>query len=268
MKPTPKPPPALTGVVVVVALAWCAAGCRSHPAAPGVDRGVAACIPAGTVVVASLDLDRLRASPLYRRLPPAVTALAESYRSAQHLLAGWNGADVLIAAQGPFREAPPGATLATRNLALSGAPGAVRAALAQYRSGGTGVPGLLAYAAKTAGGNPIWVVVQGGVALPLTGNARNLNRLFHNLEYAALSVDLASPVNLSVTALGRNEQAARDFEENLRGFLSLASAAEAHHKEIAALLDSVRIRRDGASANALLSVPPEEVEKLVEPFTH
>ena len=201
MKPAPKVPPALTGltVVVVVALAWCAAGCRSHPAGPGIDRGAAACIPAGTVVVASLDLDRLRVSPLYRRLPPAAIALAESYRTAQHLLAAWNGADVLIAAQGPFREAPPGATLAARNLALSGAPGAVRAALAQYRSGSTGVPGMLGYAAKTADGSPIWVVVQGGVALPLTGNVRNLNRLFHNLEYAALSVDLASPVNLSVT---------------------------------------------------------------------
>jgi len=195
-------------------------------------------------------------------------APTESYRSAQHLLIAWNGTDVLIVAEGSFREAPPGATLATRNLALSGAPGAVRAALAQYRSGSTGVPGLLAYASKTAGRSPIWVAVQGGVTLPFTGNAGNLNRLFHNLDYAILSADLAAPVKLDVTAFGRSQQAARDFEENLRAFLSLASAAEGRHQEIAALLDSIQVHRQGAIATASLSVPPEEIEKLVEPFTH
>jgi len=265
-----KPLPAPTGLAVVAgaALAWCAAGCRSHPAPPAADSAIAACIPAGTVVVGAIDLDRLRAAPLYPKLPPAALALAESYRGAQRLLAAWNGTDLVIAAQGAFREAPPGATLAVPNLALSGSPAAVRAAIAQYRTGRTGAPGLLAYAAKTAGGAQVWLVVQGGVALPFTGNARNLNRLFRNLEYAALAVNLASAVNLSVTALGRTEPAASEFEENLRGFLSLASGAENRRPAIAALLDSVRIRRDGATANASLSAPADAIEKLIEPLAH
>jgi len=226
------------------------------------------CIPPGTVVLGAIDLDRLRAAPLYPKLPPAALALAESYRGAHHLLAAWNGTDLLIAAQGAFREAPPGATLAAPNLALSGSAVAVRAAIAQHRTGKTGAAGLLAYAAKTAGGAQVWVVVQGGVALPFTGNARNINRLLRNLEYAALAVNLASTVNLSITARGRTEPAAREFEENLRGFLSLASAAEDRKPAIAALLDSVWIRRDGATANASLSVPADAIEKLIEPFTH
>jgi hypothetical protein len=269
MKQPPEPLPALMGVAVLAAsaLAWCAAGCRSHSAPPAIDPAAAFSIPAGTVVLGAIDLDRLRAAPLYPKLPPAALALAESYRAAQQLMAAWNGTDLLIVAQGAFRETPPGATRAAPNLALSGSPAAVRAALAQRRTGQTGVPGLLAYAAKTAGGSQVWVVVQGGVALPFTGNASNLNRLFRNLEYASLAVDLGSAVNLHVTALGRTEPAAREFEENLRGFLSLASAAESRRPEIAALLDSVRIRRDGVTATAWLNAPPDAVEKLVEAFT-
>jgi hypothetical protein len=242
-------------------------GCRSRPSAPGASAGLDSTIPAGTVVAGAIDLDRLRAARLYSKLPAAARALAESYRAARHLLAAWNGTDLLIAAQGTFREPPPGAILAAPNLALSGSPAAVRAAMAQYRTGRTGAPGLLAYAAKTAGGSPLWVAVEGGVTLPFRGNARNLNRLFRNLEYASLAVDLGSTVNLRVTALGRTESAAREFEENLRAFLSLASAAESRRPAVAKLLDSVETRRDGATAAASLSVPPDALEGLAEPFT-
>jgi len=224
-------------------------------------------MPTGVLAVGAVDLTRLRAAPLYAKLPPAARALAENYRDAQHLLAAWNGKDVLIVAQGPFREAPAGTTLAAPNLALAGSPCMVSAAMAQHRTGKTGAPGLLEFAAQSAGAGQAWVAVRGGVALPLSGNAANLNRLLRNLEYAALAADFSSSVRLSVSALGRNEPAAREFEENLRALLSLASAAEHGHAEIAALLESVQIRRDSAMAHATLEAPPETIEKLFDTFT-
>jgi len=153
------------------------------------------------------------------------------------------------------------------DLTVSGSAEMIRAAAAQYRTGKTGSPGLVDYAAKTVGHSPVWVAARGGVALPVSGNARNLNRLFRNLEYVALTVDLTSALDVHIHAAGRSEQAAREFEENLRGFLSLASAAESRRPDIAKLLDSVQIRRQGASAEASLSIPVGSLESLLAPLT-
>jgi hypothetical protein len=260
--------PARAGLIeAAFAVAWCAAGCRSHPVPPAVDSAIASSIPTGVLVLGAIDLVHLRATPLYPKLPPAARALAENYRDAQRLLAAWNGTDILIVAQGLFREAPAGTTLATPDLALAGSPAMVGAAMAQHRTGKTGAPGLFEFAAQSASASQAWAAVRGGVALPLSGNAANLNRLLRNLDYAALAADFSSSVHLSVSALGRNEPAAREFEENLRALLSLASAAEHGHAEIAALLDSVEIRRDGARAHATLEAPPETIEKLFDSFT-
>jgi hypothetical protein len=253
-------------LTAAIALLWCATGCRSQAIPPVVDPAIATSIPPGVLAVGAIDVARLRATPLYPHLPPAARALAETYRDAQRLLAAWNGTDILIAAEGPFREPPPGAMLAAPNRALAGSAAMVAAAVAQRRTGKSGVPALLEYAARSVNGSHAWVVIRGGVTLPLSGNARNLNRLFHDLEYAALSADVSSSVRLKVETLGTNEAAARAFEENLRAFLSLASAGEHGHPETARLLDSVRISRDGLTAHAMLEVPPEQLEKLVGVF--
>jgi hypothetical protein len=235
-----------------------AVGCGPHPAAD-----MTSCVPEGTTVLGSLDLDHLRASPLYRQLPPAAVALAQGYQGAQRLLAAWNGSDVIMIIRGTSS----GATTVAPNLAVSGSDQMIRAAVSQYRTGKTGSPGLVDYAARVAGRSPIWIAARGGVTLPLAGNARNLNRLFRDLEYASLTIDLTSALELRINASGRTEQAAREFEENLRGFLSLASAAENRRPDIAKLLDSVQIRRQGASASASLSIPAGSMDGLLAPLT-
>ena len=244
-------------VPAAAVLAACIA-CGSHP--PLAD--MTSCVPVGTLLVAGVDLDSLRAAPLFGKLPPAALTLAESYRTAQRLLAAWNGADVLIVIRGTA----PGATAIGPNLALIGSPDSLRAGMEQHRAGKTGSPGLVDYAAKTVGPSPLWIAAKGGVTLPLTGNARNLNRLFRNLEYVTLAVDLATALDLRIAALAQSEQAARDFEENLRGFLSLASAAENRRPDIARLLDSVQIRRNGVTAAASLRIPADAIDALIGPF--
>lgn len=235
-------------------LACLAAGCGRHP---GTD-AITAAIPPGTVALASIDLDRVRTAPVYPRLPQVVRALADSYRAGQRMLIAWNGTDVLLIVRG----AAPGSTAIGPNLVASGSPELIRAASLQYRTGKPGAPGLVDYGARAAGQSPIWVVMQGGVSLPLSGNIRNLNRLFRNLEYTALAADLNSSIQVRITALGRDEQAARDFEESLRGILSLTSAAETRRPQIAALLGSVQIRRNGTTATASVQVPPELLDTL------
>lgn len=235
-----------------------AAGCGVRPG----PNAITAATPPGTVAVASLDLDRVHNAPVYPRLPQAIRALADTYRTAQRILIAWNGTDVLLIVRGTA----PGATAIGPNLVATGSPESIRAATAQYRTGKPGAPGLVDYGAATAGESPIWAAVQGGVNLPLSGNIRNLNRLFRNLEYTVLAVDLTTSIDLHITALGRDEQAAREFEESLRGMLSLTSAAEERRPQIAALLGSVHVRRNGTTATASLRVPPDMIDALAGVF--
>jgi hypothetical protein len=222
----------------------------------------AACIPTGTVALASIDLDRLRAAQLYPKLPQSLLTLAETYRAAHQLLIAWNGADLVIIVRG----SAPGATAVAPNLAVTGSTEGVRAAIAQYHTGKTGAPALVGYAESTAAGAPLWLTIQGGVALPLAGNTRNLNRLLRDLEFATLAANVDSGVTFRLTAQGRSPEGARGFEENLRAFVSLASAAETRSGALAALLGNVQIRRDALVTTATLNIPASQVQSLENLF--
>ena len=247
----------------LVALAAAAISCRSINAPAGVGRDMATSISADTLLVAGLNLDDLRASPLYPKLPPAAPALAEPLRDTGYLLLASNGKDIVAIAHGRFREAPPGAALAAPGLAVSGSPDSVRAAIAQHKTGRSGAPDLLARAASLAEGKQIWMVVRGGVPLPVAGNAANLNRLLRNTEYAAIAARIGSGIEIEATAVGRTAEAGREFEENLRAILSLTAAANARQPDLVALIHSIQIRREDRTVRAVLSGGPDAADQLL-----
>jgi len=252
----------------LVALAAAAISCRSTDAPAGVGRDMASSIPADTLLLAGLNLDELRASPLYPKVPPAVRALAEPLRDARYLLLASHGKDLLSIASGRFREAPPGATLVAPGLAVAGSPSSVRAAIAQHKTGRDGAPDLLTRAASLAGGKQFWMVARGGVPLPVAGNAANLNRLLRNTEYAAIGVRLGSGIEIEAIAAGRTAEAGREFEENLRAILSLAAAADARQPDLVALIHSIQIRREDGTVRAVLSGGPDAVARLLGLVLH
>jgi hypothetical protein len=246
----------------LVALA-AAISCRSANAPAGVDRDMATLIPADTLLLAGLNFDDLRASPFYPKLPPGVRALAEPFRNATYLLLASNGKDLVAIARGRFRQAPPGATLVAPGLAVSGSPGSVRAAIAQHETGRNGAPDLLARAPSPADGKQIWIVARGGVLLPLTGNAANLNRLLRDTEYASVAARIGSGIEIEGTAAGRTAEAGRELEENLRAILSLTAAASVREPVLVALIRSIRIRRDDDAVRASFSGGPDAVDRLL-----
>ena len=253
----------LAGFAALVAVAGAAFSCRSIDAPAGVGQDMASCIPADTLLLAGLNLDQVRGSPLYPRLPPAARALAEPLRDARYLLLASNGKDILAIARGRFCEAPPGATLVAPGLAVTGSPGSVRAAIAQCKTGRNGAPDLLARAASLADGRQIWMVARGGVPLPVTGNAANLNRLLRDTEYAGIAVRLGSGIEIEATAVGRTAEAGREFEENLRAILSLTAAASARQPDLVALIRSIQIRREDRTVHASLSGGPDAADRLL-----
>jgi hypothetical protein len=243
-------------------------GCRTSTVAHAVDPEAASCIPADTLALAGVDLDRLRAAPLYAKLPSAVTAMAGAFTGASSALLAYNGKDLLAIARGSFAQAPAGATLAAPNLALFGTPQVVAAAMAQRRSRTAGAPALLALAESIAAGRQIWVAIQGGVAFPLSGNAANLNQLLHNAESATVTASFDSGLALEVTAIGRTGDAARDIEETVRADITLAAAAEARRPDLAKLLRSIRIDREDRSVRIALKADEDAAAKMIAALAH
>jgi hypothetical protein len=105
--------------------------------------------------------------------------------------------------------------------------------------------------------------VRGGRALPLSGNLANLNVLFEDADFASAAIDLGEQATLRFVARGRTSESAARLEERLRGFLSLATAAETRRPEVARLLGAVQIARNGREVTASLSASPEIVAKLL-----
>jgi len=239
--------------------------CRTG-APPPLDPAAVSCVPAGTVGLAGVDLDRLRTSPLYRQLPPAVAALLQTVRDAGYVLVAFNGRNFLVIARGAFRDTPAGATLIAPDLAVAGAPDLVREATAQRRTGSTGAPELVAEATPLARGNQVWIVARGDATLPLEGNAANLNRLLHEARYGTIAARVGDGIAVDATAVCGTPEAAGRLEESMRGLLTLAAAANARQPALAALLASVTVRRAGRTVRATLSADPPAAAELLRLF--
>ena len=251
-----RPLRAATAAAALIAL-W--ASCRTAGPRQAVDAALTACVPPDTLALAGVNLEQVRASALYQKLPPGAAAFLEPLRNASYLLLAYNGKDVLALARGAFPEAPAGAVLLTKDLAVSGSPQAVRAATAQRKTGRTGAPWLLE---RVPGASQVWAVVQGGVAFPLTGDAANLNRFLSLVEYGSLAVRLDSSVRIDALGAGRTAESAQQLEETLRAFFSVAAAGALRDRALADLLRSVQVRRDGLTVHAAIVALPEQLGKL------
>lgn len=237
-------------------------GTACRPAAPpGLDAEMASCVPSDTLALAGVNLARLRASPIYQSLGSGLPAMLDSFRDASSVLAAYNGKDLLLIARGSFQKAPAGAVLLHSRLALAGAASEVRAATAQRARGKTGAPALVAQAGSLAS-EPIWAVARGGVRYPLSGNLANLNRLLGFTNYASFTANLDSGLSLRAYGVCASADAAQHLEETLRGMISLASAT-VRDRDLAALLGSTQLHRDGATMQASLQVGPGTVAKLL-----
>jgi hypothetical protein len=250
-------------LAALLALAGLANSCRSTKSPPAVDPALASYVPAGTLVLAGLNLDQIRATALYRSLPPNALTALQSLRDASYLLIASNSRDLLLLARGTFREAPPGATLVSSEIAIAGPAESIRAAIAQHRTAVTGSQRLLDLAAGVAGGRQMWAVAQGGVTLPLPGNFANLNRILHFTDYVTLSAQIDSRIQVEATGVGRTADGTRQLEESLRAILTFGAAAGGRKSEIGTMLNAVEIRREGLTVHATLSTTPEAAEKLI-----
>src|ERR1035438_6683019 len=184
-----------TGVLPYTAMLLCAilAGCGGSLTRNGpIDPALAVFIPPDTVALAGVRMDRLRATPIYRklaernRLPRFDQFRTESgfdpSRDLHEILLAGDGKNVLAIAHGAFPPKPPGnlkaseykgytlyakdrweaIALIDKTIALGGQTPSVRAAIDQYRRGGRGAPrDLMARPQALPADAQIWAVVAG-----------------------------------------------------------------------------------------------------------
>jgi hypothetical protein len=219
-------------------------------------------VPPTATILAGVNLQQVRASPLYRRLPPAALALTEALAGARSVLVASDGGNYLILTRGEFRQAPPGATLLDPGLAAAGSPGWVQAAKSQH-----GVSnGMLARAAPLAGTAEIWMAAAGNANLPLSGNGENLNGLLHETEYTTLTVRLTDEVAMEAIGMCRRPESARHLEETVRSFVTLGAAATKRQPALSGLLRRIRVSSDGRAVHVTLAAQAGELEELFKVF--
>jgi hypothetical protein len=206
-------------------------------------------------------LDQVRANPALQKLLAGWLDLLEPARDASSLLVAYTGTDLLWVARGQFRAAPPSSLLLTPQLVVTGSNALTRAAAAQHATGRTGAPALVAQAESVAK-QPVWAVVVGSTPFPFTGNAANLNRLLALTTYTTVTLNANSRIDLHIAGICESGDRARQFEETLRGLLSLARAA-VRDPEVASVLTALQVRRDDLTVRVDASAAPEQIERLL-----
>jgi hypothetical protein len=157
--------------------------CRREP---DVVAGLAAHLPANAAVIAGLDVDRLRSTPLLPKLP-------ESFREASYVLAAYDPPQFVTASRVKDR------IVATHE--KTGPP-----------------PDLMRHAGK----EPIWIVARGDTVLPLTGNLANVNRLLQQTLYTRITARIESNIEFVAEGVCANATAAEHLEQNIRAIATLA----------------------------------------------
>jgi hypothetical protein len=223
---------------------------------------LSASVPAAATILAGVNLDRVRASPLRQQLPPAVSAILDSVGPARSALFASDGAHYLLLARGDFHEAPAGTILLAKGLAGSGSPDWLHAAAAPQ---GKARKWLLPRAESVAGAD-IWIVASGAANLPVSGNGENLNNLLHATQFTTLSVRLTDSVALEAIATCSAAEPARHLEETVRAFVHIGAGFTARQPDLSSLLRRINITRDDRIVHIALDVPAAELPLVLKLF--
>jgi hypothetical protein len=230
------------------------AACRAPAPPAAIDPALSARVPPATVALAGIDLDRLRASPLYAKLPPVALSFLEPFRQAHYVLIASTGVEILTIARGVV----PGATKIAPDLALNGASNLIAAATAAHPPASILVP-----AQSVAATRPIWIAVRGGAALPLEGNWSNVNNLVRDTEFVTLTLRPDDPTEIEVAAHCPTPETALRFEQSFRAMVLLGAATAGRQPSTAGMLESIRIRREDRVVHVSLSAPLDALAKLL-----
>jgi hypothetical protein len=231
-------------IAILAAIAVLGVSCRSSLPPSAIDPSLAAQVPSAATILAGVNLERIRNSPIGSKLPPIVSQFLDAWKEARTALVASDGANYLVLS--PGRPA-------------MGVPDWVRAAVSPH---GPTNP-LLPRAEPLAADSDIWIVAAGSANLPLTGNGENLARLVHTTEYTTLRVKLADEIAIEIAGVCGSDQIARQLGEQLRGFLMLGTAAAGRQPALSALLKRIHVTREDRVVHVKLTASPAELGTML-----
>lgn len=238
------------------------AGCGSaQTRSARIDPALASLVPPGTVLMAGIRMEDLRATPWYkttvgqRPLPVLDSLVRETgldpRQDIWELLFASDGTNIAILARGKFspqglepRLERQGATripykgytligneqgavaFMNSTTAVAGRPAAVRSIIDQRGSSTGPPPALRQKIDSIPGQNQIWLVASGGFgelskSMPAEGNLANLTRVFSMIESATAAADLRAGLHLFLSGVCRSDQDARSLGDAVRGLVAL-----------------------------------------------
>jgi len=240
-----------------------------------IDPALTAFIPPDTVALAGVSVDRVRGTPIYRKL--ALQNRLPRW-DIHHLLLASDGKHVLAIARGAFPEQKAseteGITFIGHDIALFGEAAAVRAAIDQSKDGGRGAPrDLMARAQALPADTQIWAVVaawRGATPdqLRAMGNWGNLDCVFRLVEGASQTVDLRTGVHAAFTGDSRTEADAKNLADSLRGLAALARMGAprnvpGNQPDLLRALDGIQVAQEGRVVRVNIDLAEDLAEKLV-----
>ena len=277
----------------IVFLCAVLAGCGGSLTRRGpLDPALSAFISADAVALAGVNMDSVRATPLYRKLaaqkrwPRFDEFQAED---VHEMLVASNGKNVLAAARGDFKGKRPselptlpykGYTIFIRDeraavaflddhTAVGGPPATVRAAIDQWSKHADAAPrDLVARTEALPADAQIWAVASGwkgadAGTLRDMGNAANLDRLLRSVEGANLTIDLRTGVHAAATGDCRNETDAKTLSESLRGLAGIARMGVPKKRpELMRVFDGIKVAQEGPVVNVNVDIPEDLAEQL------
>jgi hypothetical protein len=239
-----------------------------------IDPGLAAYILPDTIALVGVNMDRLRVTPLYRKLAAQNRVpLMDQFRAddIHDVLIAGDAKNLLAIARGSFPAKSGVFTMADPHTALAGSDFAVKAALAQAKSGGHGAPrDLMARADAVPAGSQIWAVVidwpgMDPATLQFLGNFANLDRILRSVVGATLTVDASTGMRAEFTGDCQTEGGAGSLADSLRGLTSLARVGVARKQpDLARALDGIQVRQEGRVVRMNIDLTEDLAEKLAD----
>jgi hypothetical protein len=267
-----------------------------------IDRGLAALVPADTILLAGIRMSELRSTPLYSKMMSqqrlselddfAKQTNFDPRKDVNEMLVASNGADVVVLARGNFKVQAPseskksiykGATIygnaegayaiLDSATAVAGAERAVRKAIDQKQSGQPGATGLVARAAALPGPAQVWFVSSGWGTLPdrlseQGGNLSNFSRIFRSVEKASGTADLRSGIVGTVSGDCRTEPDAKTLGDAARGMVGLGRLSVPENQpEMLRLFDGIKVEQKQQSVQVSVNIPADLVDRLLKLYS-
>lgn len=262
------------------------------------DPGLAAFVPADTVLLTGVQMDALRVTPLYQQMVSkqrldefeelARRTGFDPRRDVRQLLMASNGADSLLIARGAFQVKPQagmkrslynGVTIHEKDgagyavidptIAVAGAAARMRQAIDQ-KLARAAQPALLLKAKSIPGSAQVWAVATGFSRMPIgvgngAGSMAGLMHLLRTMDDASMWADLRSGVVAKVTGTCRSEEDAKKLRDTVRGFIGLARLSVPEKQpEMLRFYDGFRAEQRGTVVDVDIKAPAELLDAFLK----